>query len=195
MKASARAEDPVADTGGAPPVSGDSGVVELLDGTRTPYRPIRPEDVAALQRFHRHLSEHSVYLRFFGAMPELSDRKADYFTNVDSVNRFALAALDPERPEEIIGIVSFYREGSTDHAEYAAAVEGRGLGLALTRALIAAALRRNIRVFTAMVLPENARMLNLLRDLKVPERLRYEDGAELVEIELLPEDPGYRENH
>lgn len=33
------------------------------------------------------------------------------------------------------------------------------------------------------------------RDLKLPERLLYEDGAELVKIELLPEDPGYRENH
>ncbi len=195
-KASAREEDPVADTSEAPLVNGDSGVVELLDGTRIPYRPIRAEDVTALQRFHRRLSEHSVYLRFFGAMPELSERKADYLTNVDSLNRFGLAALNPERLEEIVGIVSFYREGSTDRAEYAAAVEdrwqGRGLGLTLTRALIAAALRRNVRVFTAVVLPENARMLNLLRDLKLPEWLRYEDGVELVEMELLPENPGYQ---
>ena len=129
-------------------------------------------------------------MRFFGAKPELSDRKAGYFTNVDRINRFALVALDPERPEEIIAVVSFDREGDTDRAEYAAAVEdrwqGRGLGLALTRRLIEAALKRGIRVLTGVVLFENRRMLNLLRDLGLPERLRYEDGVEYVEIDLCP---------
>jgi hypothetical protein len=33
-------------------------------------------------------------------------------------------------------------------------------------------------------LPENTRMLNLLRDLGLPERLRYENGIEYVELEL-----------
>jgi len=33
-------------------------------------------------------------------------------------------------------------------------------------------------------LPENTRMLSLLRDLGLPERLRYEDGIEYVEIDL-----------
>src|SRR3712207_7911837 len=60
-----------------------------------------------------------------------------YTTLFRSMNRFALVALDPERPEEIIAVVSFDREGTTDRAEYAAAVEdrwqGKGLGLALTR--------------------------------------------------------------
>jgi hypothetical protein len=36
------------------------------------------------------------------------------------------------------------------------------------------------------VLFENRRMLNLLRDLGLPERLRYEDGIEYVEIDLSP---------
>jgi RimJ/RimL family protein N-acetyltransferase len=129
-------------------------------------------------------------LRFFSAKPALSDRKAGYFTNVDGVNRFALVALDPEHPEEIIAVVSFDREGNTDRAEYAAAVEdrwqGKGLGLALTRCLIETALRRGVKVFTGVVLPENARMLNLLRDLELPERLRLESGVEYVEIDLSP---------
>jgi GNAT superfamily N-acetyltransferase len=134
-------------------------------------------------------------LRFFGAKPELSDRKAGYFTNVDGINRFALVALDPERPEEIIAVVSFDREEDTDRAEYAVAVEdrwqGKGLGLALTRCLIEAALRRGVRVFTGVVLPENARMLNLLRDLRLPERLRYGGGVKYVEIDLSEKAPDH----
>jgi hypothetical protein len=133
------------DGAGAPLAGEDSGSVELLDGTRISYRAIVPDNAAALQKFHHRLSERSIYLRFFSAKPELSDRKAGYFTNVDGVNRFALVALDPEHPEEIIAVVSFDREGNTDRAEYAAAVEdrwqGKGLGLALTRCLIEAALK------------------------------------------------------
>jgi GNAT superfamily N-acetyltransferase len=107
---------------------------------------------------------------------------------VDGINRFALVALNPEREGEIIGVVSFDRGGDTDRAEYAAEVEdrwqGRGLGMALTRRLIEAALKRDVRVLTGVVLFENVRMLNLLRDLGLPEKLRYEDGIEYVEIEL-----------
>ena len=100
---------------------------------------------------------------------------------MDGMNRFALVALDPERPEEINGVVSFDREGTSERAEYAPAVEDRwqGKGLALTRRLIEAALKGDVRVFTGVLLPENTRMLNLLRDLGLPERLRYENGIEL----------------
>jgi GNAT superfamily N-acetyltransferase len=187
MRTSAR-EGLLVDGAGAPLADEDSGTVELPDGMTVPYRAIAPDNAAALQRFHHRLSDRSIYLRFFGAKPELSDKKAGYFTNVDGKDRFALVALDPEREGEIIAVVSFDRDGETDRAEYAAAVEdawqGRGLGLVLTRRLIEAALKRGIRVLTGVVLFENKRMLNLLKDLGLPETLRYEDGIEHVEIEL-----------
>jgi hypothetical protein len=47
-----------------------------------------------------------------------------------------------------------------------------------------------------LVLPENVRMLHLLRDLGLPEQVRYEDQIERVEIDLVgssstsPEDAG-----
>jgi RimJ/RimL family protein N-acetyltransferase len=190
MAESAR-EGLLVDGVGAPLAAEDSGSVELLDGTSVPYHAIAPDNASALQRFHHRLSERSIYLRFFAAKPELSDREAGYFTNVDRTNRFALVALDPEREGEIIGVVSFDREGTTERAEYAAEVEdrwqGRGLGLALTRRLIWAALKRDVRTFKAIVLPQNTRMLHLLRGLGLPERLRYEEeGTDYVEIDLSP---------
>ena len=189
MKEPAR-EGLMVDGAGAPLAEEESGGVELLDGTSVAYHAIAPENASALQRFHHRLSERSIYLRFFAAKPELSEREADYFTNVDGINRFALVALDPERPEEIIGVVSFDREGTSERAEYAAEVEdrwqGRGLGMALTRHLIEAALKRGITTFAGIVLRENTRMLHLFRDLGLPERLRYEDGIEYVEIDLSP---------
>ena len=190
MKEPAR-EGLLVDGAGAPLAEEDSGSIELLDGTSVAYHAIAPDNASALQRFHHRLSERSIYLRFFAAKPELSDREAVYFTNLDKINRFALVAVDPERPEEIVGVVSFDREGTSERAEYAAEVEdswqGRGLGLALTRRLIGAAQKRNVRVFTAFVLPQNRGMLHLLRGLGLPERLRYEeDGTDYIEIDLSP---------
>src|SRR4051812_29881576 len=189
MAESAR-EGLLVDGAGASLAEEDSDSVELPDGTSIDYHAIAPDNASALQRFHHRLSERSIYLRFFAAKPELSDREAGYFTNLDKINRFALVAVDPERPEEIIAVVSFDREGTTERAEYAAEVEdgwqGRGLGLALTRRLVEAALKRDVITFTAIVLPQNRGMLHLLRDLGLPERSRYEDGADYIEIDLSP---------
>src|SRR5919112_229136 len=192
MEESARREGLLVDGTGAPLAEEDSGSVELFDGTSVAYQAITPDNASALQRFHHRLSERSIYLRFFAVKPKLSDREAGYFTNVDGINRFALVALDPERPEEIVGMVSFDREGGTERAEYAAEVadrwHGRGLGMALTRRLIEAALKKGVRTFTAIVLPQNRKMLHLFRDLGLPERVRYdhEDSADYVEIDLSP---------
>jgi RimJ/RimL family protein N-acetyltransferase len=167
----------------------ESGTVALRDGTVVPYRPITPADRAALQRFHTRLSGASISPRFFGARPFLSDEMARYFTELDGRDRFALVALDPLDPAAIIGVVRFDREPGTDSAEYAAIVvdawQGHGLGLGLTRRLIEAARARGIRSLYALVLPENLRMLNLLRDLGLPERIRFEEGVERVDVDLM----------
>ena len=165
-----------------------SGVLALRDGTCVPVREIRAEDAAALQRLVGRSSERSIELRFFGPMKELSDEKARRFAEVDGVDRFALVALDPEDENEIVAVVRYEREGGTDGAEYAALVEdrfqGRGLGIGLTRRLIEAARERGIKRLHALVLRENRRMLGLLRSLEFPERRRWENGLEHIEIDL-----------
>lgn len=167
--------------------------IVLPDGLVIPVRPIEPSDAPALQRFHRRLSQESIYLRHFGSVPELSEAQARYFTHLDGVNRFALVALHPEQPSEIIAVVRYDREPGTATAEYAALVEdrwqGRGIGMGLTRRLIEAARQRGIERFYALVLPENVRMRALLEDLGLPERVRWADGVARIEVELLPEQP------
>jgi RimJ/RimL family protein N-acetyltransferase len=66
-----------------------------------------------------------VELRFFGPLKRLSDEQARRFADVDGRGGFALVALDPENPEEIVGVVRYEREGETDAAEYAAMIEDR----------------------------------------------------------------------
>jgi RimJ/RimL family protein N-acetyltransferase len=174
-------------------MSGDT-LLTLRDGTCVPVREVRAEDAAALRRLVSRSSERSIELRFFGPVRELSEERARRFAEVDGKDRFALVALDPEDEGEIVAVVRYEREGGTNGAEYAALVEdrfqGRGLGIGLTRRLIEAARERGIERLHALVLRENGRMLRLLRSLELPERERWEDGLEHVEIELRPSGPG-----
>jgi GNAT superfamily N-acetyltransferase len=163
-------------------------IIALRDGVCLPVRRIRAEDAAALQRLVGRSSDRSVELRFFGPLKELSDEMAERFADVDGEDRYAVVALDPEHPDEIVGVARYERERGTDGAEYAALIEDRfqhrGLGIGLTRNLIEAARENGIRHLHALVLPENAGMLSLLRSLDLPERLRWHDGAECVELDL-----------
>src|ERR671921_470311 len=148
--------------------------VALRDGTSLPVRRIGAEDAAALQRLVGRSSDRSIEMRFFGPLKELSDEMAERFADVDGEDRYALVALDPENPDEIVGVARYERERGTDGAEYAALIEdrfqGRGLGIGMTRCLIEAAKERSIGRLHALVLRENGRMLRLLRSLEFPER-------------------------
>jgi RimJ/RimL family protein N-acetyltransferase len=160
----------------------------LRDGTRVPVRRIRTGDAAALQRLVGRSSDRSIELRFFGPVKQLSDEMAERFADVDGEDRFALVALDPQDPGEIVAVVRYAREEGTDGAEYAALIEdrfqGKGLGIGLTRDLVQAARENGIGHLHTMVMRENVRMLGLLRSLDLPERIRWQDGADRVEIDL-----------
>ena len=157
-----------------------------------PFRVIRPEDAPALQRLHARCSERTIYLRFFGPMKKLSDEKARYFASTDGVDHFGLVALDPQDQNEIIGVVRYARTSGDELAEYAALVEdrwqGEGVGADLTRRLIDEARDNGVRFFYALVMGENKRMLNVLRNLDLPEQERREDGAKRVEVRLSSEE-------
>jgi acetyltransferase len=163
--------------------------IVLKDGTVIPVRPIQPEDKEALKRLHSRISDTSIHLRFHGSIRELSDRQASYFAQVDEEKHIALVALNPFNSKEIIAVVRFEREDNeTDRAEYSAIVEdywqGRGIGLALTNMLIDEARERGIHYFYGLVLPENRRMLNLFKDLHLPEYERNEGSTKYVEVAL-----------
>ncbi len=160
----------------------------LSNGADISFRTIRPEDAPALQRVIGRCSERTIYLRFFGSLEELSDEKAQYFSSTDGIDRFALVALDPEDPDEIIAVVRYDRKPGDERAEYAAIVEdrwqGHGVGAALTRHLINQAIDNGVKFFYALVKGDNKRMLKIFRHLDLPEQERKEHGEKHVEVEL-----------
>ena len=164
----------------------------LPSGVEIPFRGVRPDDAPALQRLYARCSERTIYLRFFGLMKELSDEMARYFASTDGADLFALVALDPEDPNEIIAVVRYARTPGDERAEYAALVEdrwqGQHIGASLTHRLIEVARGNGVRFFYAFVKGENKRMLNVLRHLDLPEHERVENGEKIVEVGLSSEE-------
>jgi acetyltransferase len=164
----------------------------LADGTAITLRPIRPEDEPLLIAFHQALSEESVYLRYFHAK-KLSQRVAherlmrNCFVDYDRemvlvAERRDLAAA----ANEILGVGRLSRRRGTDEAEFALIIrdgfQGRGLGSALLRQLIAVARDERRRRIVADILPQNHVMQRICT--KLGFRLESDQANAIVRAEL-----------
>ncbi|MEV4563950.1 GNAT family N-acetyltransferase [Nonomuraea sp. NPDC049419] len=162
--------------------------VVLADGGTAHVRPIRPADADRLRSFYSRLSDESIYFRFFGPRPRLSDREVERFTNVDYDNRVALIATIGT---EMVAVIRYDRTGPGE-AEVAFLVEdahqGRGVASVLLEHLAATARERGIERFIADVLPANMRMTGLLRQAGYTAQSQFEDGVVRMTLDLTPTD-------
>lgn len=125
-------------------------------------RPIRPDDVAALQRGFARLTPEQVRQRTFHRMNELSDEAAHRLANVDPLTAAYVVVDDAG---ELHGEARLHVEHGGDVAEFALVVDpemlGIGIGSALMRRLFEEARRRGLRELWGTVLAQNALMLEL----------------------------------
>lgn len=141
--------------------------VKLRDGRKVVLRPVRPEDAPGLIQLHSRLSPDTQYLRFFGPKPYLTAEEAEYLANVDFTRRFAIVgAIDEDGEERIVAVGRFdiVEEGVAEPAivvrdDY----QGSGLGTAILERMVEVARGRGVERFSAEVLAENERMIQLLR--------------------------------
>ena len=160
----------------------------LSTGERVRLRPIRPEDEPRLSELYDRLSRDTRYQRFFTVMRRLPLDWAHFLANVDYDRRFALVIEDLSAPVTSLVGVARYEAGVGDEPEVAFVVEdrwqGKGLGTTLLMELFRAAVDNGYTRFSAFVLADNRRMLELFtRYADVLER-RVEQGV--VELRLAP---------
>ncbi|MFI9589881.1 GNAT family N-acetyltransferase [Nonomuraea sp. NPDC052265] len=160
--------------------------VVLADGGTAHVRPIRPADADRLRAFYSRLSAESIYFRFFGPRPRLSDRDVERFTNVDYDNRVALIATIGA---EMVAVIRYDRT-EPGEAEVAFLVEdahqGRGVASVLLEHLAATARERGIERFVADVLPANMKMMGVLRQAGYTAQSRFADGVVRMTLDLTP---------
>ena len=101
----------------------------LGNGDTVFIRPLTPDDRPELAAFHERQSSDSIYRRFFSPKPQLSEKELLHFTDVDMVDRAALAV---ESHDEFIAWASYERWPGRNEAEAAFMVDDahQGAGIA-----------------------------------------------------------------
>ncbi|WP_288024486.1 GNAT family N-acetyltransferase [Arthrobacter sp.] len=161
--------------------------VVLRDGATGHLRPMTPADADAVQAFHMAQSQNSIYLRFFTYKSQLTPKELRRFTELDYRDRVAFVITHHGR---IIGIGRYDRLDNPAEAEVAFNVsdsqQGRGLGSILLEHLAAAARENGIDKFTAEVLPENRKMLQVFSDAGYEVHRHFDDGVVSLAFDIDP---------
>ena len=166
--------------------------VKLKDGSRAIVRPIRPEDEPLVVRFHRTLSEQTVYHRYFTQL-RLEDR-----TTHERLIRICFSDYDREIPlvvertdrrtrePEIIAVGRLSKLHFANEAEFALLVsdvwQHHGLGTLLLKALVKIGRDERLERITATILPDNTAMQHVAS--KAGFELRHAPGDAEVLAEL-----------
>src|SRR5689334_25068324 len=167
------------------PAQWESDVV-LSDGGTVRFRPVRAGDEDRILSLYEHLSDESIYLRFFSPVPRPTAAQLERITNVDYVNNMAMVA---ELGDEFVAIARYDRVGPAE-AEVAFTVrddqQGRGLATLLLEHLAVAARANGFTAVSATTPPHNARMLNVFADAGWVAEREFVDGAIRVRFSIEP---------
>jgi RimJ/RimL family protein N-acetyltransferase len=153
-------------------------------------RPLRAADRQALLAFFDALSDETRYRRFLSPVKELGATQLDYFTNIDHHDHEAVVAVEPEL-SSLVGVARYVRFAQhPDEAEVAVTVadeyQGQGVGTHLMHALVDRARAEGVVRFDAYVMADNARMLDLLKDVGSIEPVSSSGGTIEVKLPIPP---------
>jgi RimJ/RimL family protein N-acetyltransferase len=142
-----------------------SAVERLRDGRTIEIRALRPDDQEDMLAAVDRTSVQSLQRRFFVPKRGFSDKEIAFFMNIDFSNHVALIAQIDEDGRPVITGGGRYIVTRPGQAELAFVVvdahQGKGIGTALMRHLLAIARDAGLKELTAEVLPENAAMLKV----------------------------------
>ncbi len=141
--------------------------VQLNDETLVVLRPIHPIDGKQADSFRAQLSEESIYDRFLGYVPKISDALVKRLTEIDYSREMAIVAeIQEGSQKEIIAVVRIVGETNTK-AEFAIIIsdnwQGKGLGTIMTTYVLDIAKRMGFEQIYALVFSSNIQMLEILR--------------------------------
>jgi acetyltransferase len=164
----------------------------MKSGQAVTIRPIRAEDEPLMVKFHKQLSDRSVYMRYFSRL-KLSTRTSHArlvrVCFLDYDREFALLAeqRDPQSGEcNILAIATLSKVPHKDEGEVAVLIsdshQGQGLGKELIARLVAFAHDEGLQRVTASTMVENDSMCAVFR--KLGFTLQTDHEEQLVNAEL-----------
>lgn len=162
--------------------------VVLRDGSTVRVRPARPSDATRVEDYLIGLSPETRRLRFWTQAIDVRELAAKV-VDVDYEDHLTLLALTGGDEGTVIGGAQYIRTDGS-RAEFGVSVadayQGKGLGSILLGLTAQAAAEKGITTLVAEVLPENHRMINVLRASGFPVQIRATPGSLEVEFPSTP---------
>jgi acyl-CoA hydrolase/GNAT superfamily N-acetyltransferase len=162
--------------------------IEAKGGSRLFLRPLKLTDEPLLRSLFYQLSPESIHYRFFQLIKTMPHEKLQEFLRIDYEADMALVVLTSSSAEDadMVGIAHYLKVSRTNFAETAFLVrddwQGKGVGTQLMNALVEAARSHGIAGFTADVLADNRRMLQVFHKCGYPVESRLEGGSYSLRI-------------
>ncbi|GGE73590.1 bifunctional acetate--CoA ligase family protein/GNAT family N-acetyltransferase [Massilia psychrophila] len=161
-----------------------------FEGRPLQLRPIRPEDGPAHLAFFDALTADDVRYRMFVRMRELSPSQLARFTQIDYDREMAFIATRPgaNGEAETLGVSRVVADPDNVSAEFAITVrsdlKGRGLGKVLMQKLIDCCRARGTREIVGEALPQNTRVIRLVKSLGFEVTAATEEGTMRLRLPL-----------
>jgi acetyltransferase len=166
----------------------------MKNGQRVMIRPIRAEDEPLMVQFHRGLSDHSIYLRYFQHV-KLSTRTAHErlarvcFLDYDREIGLLAECHDPSTKEtRIVAIGTLQKMFPKSEGEVAVMVSdnyhGQGLGKELIARLVSFARDEQLQVVSATTMVENGGMCAVFKRLGFQLSTNFEDQTVTAKLVL-----------
>jgi RimJ/RimL family protein N-acetyltransferase len=159
----------------------DPGGADLVQ-----IRALQDTDRDALLALNDHVSDRSLYRRFFIVSRHAAGAYVDQLLRPSSADHKALVGLVDG---ELVGVASYERATPTS-AEIAVLIEDRyqhmGIGTRLIEALADSARCNGIHQLVADVLTGNSPMIAMVRQLGLPTSIRAEGDTVVMSLDLEP---------
>ena len=145
-------------------------------------RALRPTDESMLRDLFYHLSERSVYLRYFSKRRSMPHDNLQQYVNLSEDKGLSLVVtIGPRENRNIIAEGRYVFGADDPYPDVAIMVneqyKGRSIGTFLLEYLIEIAKEQSIKGFRADVLPDNDPMLRILKKLPYRTGKQYANGV------------------
>ncbi|NJN27190.1 MAG: GNAT family N-acetyltransferase [Cyclobacteriaceae bacterium] len=151
--------------------AGNSFFYPIKDSAYLCFKTLEKTDREMFIAGFQKLSPKSIYHRFFGFMKELTEEQLENLLNIDQKDHVAWAAFDIEGDSTAGVGVGRYRRNAAypEEAELALTIideyQGKGVGTILLGILYYLAGMAGIKVFTGVILSDNAKLIRRFKEL------------------------------